>query len=167
MNPWEGNQLSSRLGQITGLNNPNPLTLSGQLQDQFDEIKQRPFQYRATPKSNVKTEWDTPNHPADTMGGIARYGAPGQPGIINFFLQMIMQSQVEKQYPGYDWRNAPNPKAATQEQIDAHKNPPILPKEPEPVPDYRPTAWAEGETPSGESWTGYRPTAWAEGETPY
>ena len=47
MNPWAGNQLSNRLGQITGLNDLKPLTLSGQLQEQFDEIKQRPFQYQA------------------------------------------------------------------------------------------------------------------------
>ena len=75
--------------------------------------------------------WDIPSHQADTLGGLARYGmpegvwkdesgndAPAFGGIFNLLMKSLFQKQVEKQYPDYDWRKAPRPTMARENQKD-------------------------------------------------
>jgi len=150
MNPWAGNQLSNRLGQITGLDDLKPLTLSGQLQRQFDEIKQRPFQYQAP--AYTPPPVDPADQAQDVFGSVARYGMPGDtdlsPGApLGWLYQLMMQQAYEDKYPSGNWRNAP-----TMEQATRKRTPQL---EGEPWTGYRPTAWTEGEPGMG-----YRPTAY-------
>jgi hypothetical protein len=82
------------------------------------------------------TKWDTPGHPADTMGGIVRYGFPqgawsvkdekgqamsgkgglGAGSFMDWIFRDIFKQQLGRQYPDYDWSKAPRPREASPEQ---------------------------------------------------
>ena len=82
------------------------------MREQFDEIKQRPFQYQAPPAQPTQPfQWT----PETAFGSIARYGMPegakwsnerstADNSTWNHIMQLMMQKAMNEKYPDYDWK---------------------------------------------------------------
>ena len=122
------------------INNPNFGTLGSHKRygDRFqnkDQWWESPEAKRAQQIQIGKhlAKWNENPHPADTMGGIVRYGFPagkwqtqdisgrllsgkGSPGWVDTIMREVFKQQLEKQYPDYDWRKSPRPIQASEAQ---------------------------------------------------
>jgi len=103
MNPWAGNQfenpLANRLRQISGLNQPEPLSLGGVLQGQLNQIRNSNFQsqapaYTPPPSEPARMSWEQFIGQGHVPSGFSWLGvlpanpsAPGSPA--NFGEQLI------------------------------------------------------------------------------